>query len=72
MGRAAAERILHAIYSGDEALVSIADGEFIEGDLPRTARKLVLEWREQHVDELWANWELAQQPVTLQPIPPLR
>jgi hypothetical protein len=62
----------HAIYSGAEALVRIEDGEFIRGDLPRTARKLVLEWREQHVEELRANWELAQQPVTLQPIPPLR
>lgn len=62
----------HAIYSNAEALVRIEDGEFIRGDLPRTARKLVLEWREQHVEELRANWELAQQPVTLQSIPPLR
>lgn len=62
----------HAIYSGEEALVRIDDGKFIEGRLPRTARKLVLEWREQHVDELLANWELAQQPMTLHPIEPLR
>ena len=62
----------HAIYSGQEAVVRISDGVFIEGDLPRTARKLVLEWREQHHDELLANWELAQQPVTLRPIEPLR
>lgn len=62
----------HAIYGGAEALVRIADGQFIEGRLPRTARKLVLEWRELHLDELLANWKLAQQPVALRPIPPLR
>lgn len=62
----------HAIYRGQEAVVRIIDGVFIEGDLPRTARKLVLEWREQHHDELLANWELAQRPVTLRPIEPLR
>ena len=34
----------HAIYSGEEALIRIEDGDFIEGHLPRTARKLVLEF----------------------------
>ena len=62
----------HAIYSGEEALVRIEDGELIEGHLPRTARKLVLEWREQHLDELLANWQLAQRPMAFRPIEPLR
>lgn len=71
-GRTTRLRTSTAIYGGAEALVRIEDGGFIRGDLPRTARKLVLEWREEHVEELRANWELAQQPVTLQPIAPLR
>lgn len=62
----------HAIYAGHEALVRVDDGSFIRGALPRTAHKLVLEWREMHVDELLENWHLAQQPTTLLPIEPLR
>lgn len=62
----------HAIYGGHEAVVRIEDGSFIRGDLPRTARRLVLMWREMHVDELYVNWRLAQQPTTLRPIDPLR
>lgn len=62
----------HAIYGEYEALVRVEDGTFIRGELPRTARKLVLEWRELRVDELFENWRLAQQPTTLRPIDPLR
>ena len=32
----------------------------------------MLEWREQHLDQLRSNWELAQWPITLRPIEPLR
>ena len=35
----------HAIYSGDEALVRIDDGTILAGSLPRTAARLVQEWR---------------------------
>lgn len=62
----------HAIYGGHEALISIEEGDFIRGDLPRTARRLVLEWRALHVEELVANWDLAQRPMALRPIEPLR
>ena len=31
----------HAIYGEHEALVEIANGEFVRGGLPRTARRLV-------------------------------
>jgi hypothetical protein len=34
----------HAIYAGNEAFVSIATGEIIEGRLPRNAARLVKEW----------------------------
>lgn len=62
----------HAIYGGHEALISIEEGDFIRGELPRTARKLVLEWRALHEAELLQNWTLAQQPFALRPIEPLR
>lgn len=62
----------HAIYAGHEALITVEGGDFIRGGLPRTARNLVLEWRELHVEELLENWDLAQQPTALRPIEPLR
>ena len=62
----------HAIYGESEALVRIADGQFVAGSLPRTAARLVREWAEQHRTELVANWERAQAGDTLLPIEPLR
>ena len=35
----------HALYAGDEALVRIDDGTVLAGSLPRTAARLVQEWR---------------------------
>ena len=61
-----------AIYGEHEALVAMADGTFVRGDLPRTARRLVQEWLELRRDELAANWERAQEPEALQPVEPLR
>ena len=34
----------HAIYAGNEAYVSIATGEILEGRLPKNATRLVKEW----------------------------
>lgn len=62
----------HALYGAYEALVAIADGAFVRGDLPRTARRLVQEWLELHRDELTANWTPAQAPEALVPVEPLR
>ena len=42
----------HAIYAEHEALVKIDDGSIVRGVLPRTAARLVEQWRELHVDEL--------------------
>jgi hypothetical protein len=61
----------HAIYGEHEALVEIATGETVRGELPRTARRLVEQWRAAHVDELRANWALAQEPAELRSIEPL-
>ena len=62
----------HAIYGESEALVRIADGQFVAGSLPRTAARLVREWAELHRGELVADWERAQAGDTLLPIEPLR
>lgn len=62
----------HALYGTDEALVSIASGETIRGSLPRTAGRLVEQWRSEHVAELLANWALAQEPAALGAIEPLQ
>ncbi len=62
----------HAIYGEHEALVTIATGEIIRGELPRTASRLVEQWRTEHLEELLANWRLAQEPAPLSSIDPLR
>jgi hypothetical protein len=62
----------HALYGGDEALVSIVSGETLRGSLPRTAGRLVEQWRSEHVEELLANWALAREPAALGAIEPLR
>jgi hypothetical protein len=62
----------HAIYAEHEALISIDDGSIIRGDLPKTAARLVEQWRSLHHDELSANWTLAQEPAALSSIEPLQ
>jgi hypothetical protein len=44
----------------------------IRGELPRTAARLVEQWRQLHVAELTANWTAAQQPSALTAIEPLQ
>ena len=62
----------HAIYAEYEALIRIDDGMAIRGELPRTAARLVEQWRQLHRSELADNWELAQQPSALTSIEPLQ
>ena len=62
----------HAIYGEHEALIAIGDGSVIGGGLPRTAARLVEQWRTERLDELIANWELAQVPAALDAIEPLQ
>jgi hypothetical protein len=57
----------HAVYGGHEISVSIRDGA-VTGYLPPRARRLVLEWREQHVGELMTNWERLRAGQPAQPI----
>jgi hypothetical protein len=62
----------HAIYAEHEALVRIADGSLIGGELPKTAARLVEQWRQLHVGELTSNWAVAQEPSALSSIEPLQ
>jgi hypothetical protein len=61
----------HARYSGDEALIVIANGDMYAGELPPRALRLVREWLELHRDELLANWARAQTPEPVLRIDPL-
>ena len=51
---------LRARYGDSEATVGIRDLTLVEGELPRRARGLLLEWAAEHRDELLKAWERAQ------------
>ena len=62
---------VHARYQDEEAVISIPDGEVLEGSLPPGKLKMVLAWVEIHQDDLMADWELAvigQQPFRIEPL----
>lgn len=62
---------IHANYQGQEVVISIADGEVLEGNIPKAKMRLVQAWIELHRDELVANWELVasgQQPYKIDPL----
>ena len=63
---------IHVKYQGQEVVLSIPDGEVIEGELRRNKMKLVQAWIEIHQDELIADWELASQGETVFRIDPLK
>jgi hypothetical protein len=63
---------LHAIYSGQEAIVSIPEGDLLEGDLPNHRMKLLQAWILIHQDELMADWTLALEGQRVFPIDPLK
>ena len=60
----------HAVYGSYEISVAIRDGT-ITGDFPRRARGLVRDWREQHEQELIANWDRLRAGLPPVPIAPL-
>ncbi len=61
----------HAIYGEHEAVFEIATAKLLDGDLPRRASKLVIEWAKQHRLELMENWRRAQSAEALELIEPL-
>jgi len=63
---------IHVQYSDEEAVISIPDGEIIEGSLRKAKLKLVQAWVELHSDELMADWTLAVNGQPIFKIDPLR
>jgi len=61
----------HIEYQDYEATVDIDSG-IVKGEMPRRALKLVFEWLDLHEQELFENWELAQQRKPLNRIEPLK
>ena len=52
---------IHVKYQDEEAVLSIPEGEILEGSLKASKMKLVLAWIEIHQDDLMADWALASQ-----------
>lgn len=61
----------HALYSGQEAVISIENLVVLNGSLPPRAAALVLEWAMQHRDDLRRAWEQAREHEPIDPIEPL-
>jgi hypothetical protein len=55
-----------AVYGEHEANVAIATGDIINGQLPRTAARLVKQWTLARQAELHANWERARARLPLE------
>ncbi|MCA1622197.1 MAG: DUF4160 domain-containing protein [Acidobacteria bacterium] len=63
---------IHVQYSGEEAVVSIPDGEVIEGVIRANKLKLVQAWIEIHQEDLMADWQLAVNGQQVFKIDPLK
>jgi hypothetical protein len=59
-------------YSDEEAVVSIPEGDLMEGSLRRAKLKLVQAWIEIHQDELMVDWEPAVNGLQVFKIEPLK
>ncbi len=62
---------IHVKYQEYEVVVSIPDGDVLQGEIPSRKMKLLQAWMEIHKDELVADWELAvsgEQPYKIDPL----
>ena len=63
---------IHVKYQEHEVVVSIPEGNVLEGSIPASKMKLLQAWIEIHnKDELVADWELAvsgEQPYKIDPL----
>jgi hypothetical protein len=60
----------HAVYGEYEITVEVESG-VVAGQFPKRALRHVLEWQEQHRDELLQDWQLASRRLPLRKIDPL-
>ena len=63
---------IHVKYQDEEAVISITDGQLLEGTLKPNKMKLVQAWIEIHSEELMADWTLAINGETIFKIDPLK
>ena len=63
---------IHAKYQGQDASVSMIDGEVLAGGIPQPKLRLVQAWIEIHRESLMADWDLAVSGQTPFPIDPLK
>jgi len=61
----------HAIYGNREAQIGIDPIVVLQGDLPRRAISMVLEWAALHQRELMDNWQYLENDQPAQKIEPL-
>ncbi len=61
----------HARYGEYNGLFLIKELRMSEGNLPRKVKNLVLEWADEHRDELMQDWDLARAEKPLHKIEPL-
>jgi hypothetical protein len=62
----------HVQYADFVATVNIHSLSIADGNLPRRAQELVLDWAELHQYELLEDWQLCQQKQQPKPIAPLK
>ena len=63
---------IHVEYQGKQAVITIPDGELLEGELPAKKLRLIRAWIDIHEEELMADWSLAVKGEPVFPIEPLR
>ena len=61
----------HVEYNEYKASIDIASFGVVEGRLPAKVLGLVVEWAEDHQDELMQNWETIKETGEYQKIEPL-
>ena len=61
----------HAKYGENRAVLSIQELKVLEGRLPKRALSLVLEWANEHRNELLNNWNSLQTTGDYSKIDPL-
>jgi len=61
----------HAHYGEYSAVISIESLAIMQGQLPKRALALVLEWANEHRSALEENWKRAMEHKPLRPIEPL-
>ena len=62
----------HAKYGEFQAEIDIRTLQILNGEIPKRAKALIMEWADEHRDELMTDWELARQQAELKSIEPLK